>query len=173
MGMDGEEFSAEAAGFVQEYIEDRHDFLSWLNTRVERIDRGCVVMTVPYDAKLTNKPPHWRETTGDEAPSMHGGVAATLLDTAGGIAQRTMLPDPLAGGVATVNLNVNYLRRATGDLTATAEVVRSGSSIGVSTVTVESPAPHDGAGGGDPNGSDTAGETRAVATGQASYRLFP
>jgi uncharacterized protein (TIGR00369 family) len=165
--MDADEFSEEAARFVQEYIEDRHDFLAWLNTRVDRIDRGCVVMTVPYDEKLTNRPPHWRESTGDEVPSMHGGIAATLVDTAGGIAQRTALEDPLAGGVATVNLNVNYLRRATGDLTATAEVVRTGSSIGVSEVTVESPAPHDGS---DESGDD---ETRAVATGQASYRLFP
>ena len=155
--MNDDDFSQDAARLVSEYIEDRHDFLAWLNTRVERIDRGTVVMTIPYDSKLTNKPPHWGTTTGDTTPSMHGGVAATLIDTAGGVAQRTALPNPLAGGVVTVNLNVNYLRRATGDLTATAEVVRAGSSVGVSAITVE---------------SSTPGGTEAVATGQGAYRLF-
>jgi uncharacterized protein (TIGR00369 family) len=152
-----EDFSGEAASLVQEYVEDRHDFLAWLNASVERIERGTVVVTIPYDTKLTNEPPHREANAGDETPSMHGGVAATLIDTAGGIAQRTALSDPLAGGVVTVNLNVNYLRRATGDLTATAEVIRSGGTIGVSEVTVESATP---------------GGTEAVATGQAAYRLF-
>ncbi|EJN58387.1 PaaI family thioesterase [Halogranum rubrum] len=150
------EFPADAAQWVQEYIEDRHDFLAWLNTSVDHIEFGRVVMSVPFDEKLTNKPP-----SGDVEPStpqMHGGVAATLIDTAGGVAQRTTFDDPFSGGVATVNLNVNYLRRASGNLTATADVVRAGGSIGVSTITVESPTPD--------------GDTEAVATGQAAYRLF-
>ena len=152
-----DDFSGEAASLVQEYIEDRHDFLAWLNTSVDRIERGTVVMTIPYDGKLTNRSPQRDDEAGGGRASMHGGVAATLIDTAGGIAQRTALPNPLAGGVVTVNLNVNYLRRATGDLTATAEVVRAGGTIGVSDVTVESATPEG---------------TEAVATGQAAYRLF-
>jgi uncharacterized protein (TIGR00369 family) len=147
---------AEAATLVEEYIERHHDFLAWLDTRVDSIERERVVLTVPYDEKLTNRTPGWREEN-DVPAGMHGGVAATLIDTAGGIAQRTAFDDPLTGGVATVNLNVNYLRRAGGDLTATADVVRAGDSIGVSTVTVETP---------------TASGTEAVATGQAAYRLF-
>ncbi|SEO94358.1 uncharacterized domain 1-containing protein [Halogranum amylolyticum] len=154
--MPTDEFPADTARWVQEYIEDRHDFLAWLNTTVDAIDYGRVVMTVPFDEKLTNKPPAG-EVDADSL-GMHGGVAATLIDTAGGVAQRTMLDDPLDGGVVTVNLNVNYLRRASGNLTATADVVRAGGSIGVSTVTVESPTPEGG--------------TEAVATGQAAYRLF-
>jgi uncharacterized protein (TIGR00369 family) len=154
--MPSDEFPADAAQWVQEYIEDRHDFLAWLNTSVDDIEYGRVVMTVPFDEKLTNKPPSG-EVDADSL-GMHGGVAATLIDTAGGLAQRTMLDDPLNGGVATVNLNVNYLRQASGTLTATADVVRAGGSIGVSTVTVESPTPD--------------GDTEAVATGQAAYRLF-
>ena len=154
----------DAAAFVQEYIEQEHGYLSWLDTRVDALEVGRVVMSVPYDEKLTN-------TTSP--PTVHGGIAATLIDTAGGIAQRTMLDDPIAGGVATVNLNVNYLRRASGDLTATAEVVRAGGTIGVSTVTVISSIPD------DVKGNDEASrrwegtqEEEAVATGQASYRLF-
>jgi uncharacterized protein (TIGR00369 family) len=155
-GAAGDEgFPAEAAAVVQRYIEQEHGYLSWLNTRVDAIERGRVVMTIPYDEKLTNTV---------TPPTIHGGVAATLIDTAGGIAQRTVLDDPVGGGVATVNLNVNYLRRAGGDLTATAEVVRAGGTIGVSSVTVEAPVPE--------NGESASDEREAVATGQAAYRLF-
>lgn len=139
----------EATALVQRLIEEEHGYLSWLGTRVDAIERGRCVLTVPYDEKLTNT------TT---PPTIHGGVAATLVDTAGGLALRTMLEDPLSGGVATVNLNVNYLRRADGDLTATADVVRAGGSIGVSAVDVASHTPDD--------------ETKSVATGQGAYRLF-
>jgi uncharacterized protein (TIGR00369 family) len=148
-------FPAEAAAVVQRYIEQEHGYLSWLNTRVDAIERGRVVVTIPYDETLTNTV---------TPPTIHGGVAATLVDTAGGIAQRTVLEDPVGGGVATVNLNVNYLRRAGGDLTATADVVRAGGTIGVSSVTVEAPVPE--------NGGPADGDREAVATGQAAYRLF-
>ncbi|MFB6155119.1 MAG: PaaI family thioesterase [Haloferacaceae archaeon] len=144
------ELPAEAAEIVQRYIEEEHGYLSWLDTRVERIERGLVVMSVPYREELTNTV---------TPPTIHGGIAATLIDTSGGIAQRTLLDDPIDGGVATVNLNVNYLRRASGDLRATAEVIRSGGTIGWSRVTVESDTPEDEF-------------THEVATGQAAYRLF-
>ena len=149
-------FTTETKELICHHIEEEHGYLSWLDVSVEEFTADTVTMTVPYDEKLTNRTPEWRDENGVE-PGMHGGVAATLVDTAGGIAQRTAFEDPLAGGVATVNLNVNYLRRAGGDLTATAEVVRAGSSIGVSAVTVETP---------------TETGTEAVATGQAAYRLF-
>jgi uncharacterized protein (TIGR00369 family) len=153
-------FSDEAAAIVQRYIEQEHGYLSWLNTRVDTMEEGRVVMTVPYDEKLTNTV---------TPPTMHGGVAATLADTAGGIAQRTVLDDPLSAGVTTVTLNINYLRRAAGDLTATAEVVRSGSSIGVSTVTVGSAVPEADTAHAD---SDDGTDRQPVATGQSTYRLF-
>lgn len=153
-------FPPAVTGLFEEYIEDRHGYLSWLGTRVDTVEYGRVVMSIPFDEKLTNDVP--TEDTGDavtEAPQVHGGVAATLIDTAGAVAQRTLFDDPLSGGLATVNLNVNYLRPASGDLTATADVVRAGGTIGVSTVTVEGPTPN-----GD--------EWHPVATGQVSYRLF-
>jgi uncharacterized protein (TIGR00369 family) len=150
-GETGDAFPAAVARLFEEYIEDRHGYLSWLGTTVDEVDYGRVVVSVPFDEKLTNE--------ADAAePQVHGGVAATLVDTAGAVAQRTRFDDPLAGGLATVNLNVNYLRRASGDLRATAEVVRAGGTIGVSAVTVEGPAPD--------------GTTHPVATGQVAYRLF-
>ena len=153
------------AASVQEYVENRHDFLAWLNTSVDDIAVGRVVLSVPYDEKLTNRPPGWAESDGgagdgadaDRTYSIHGGVAATLVDTAGGMALRTRFDDPRTGDLATVNLNVNYLRPATGDLTATADVVRAGRSIGVSEMTVT---------------TTVDGEEKAVATGQGAYRLF-
>ncbi|ELY98684.1 thioesterase superfamily protein [Natrialba asiatica DSM 12278] len=80
------------------------------------------------------------------------------IDTAGGLALRTELERPVDSSIATINLNVNYLRPATGDLTATANVVRVGGTVGVSEVIVESTTPD--------------GETVEVATGQGSYRVF-
>jgi uncharacterized protein (TIGR00369 family) len=76
----------------------------------------------------------------------------------GGIALRPYLTDPLDDDVATINLNVNYLRPAAGDLTATAEVIRAGNTVGVSSVEAVSETPD--------------GEERPVAVGQGAYRLF-
>ena len=139
--------------FLTEYIDEYHEFLSWLGTSVDEVGPGTVTMSVPYDEKLTNVRPGVQET-----PDIHGGVAATLIDTVGGLALRTDLENPFAEDVATINLNVNYLRPATGDLTARANVVRAGSSIGVSEVVVESPTPNDG--------------PKPVAIGQGAYRIF-
>ena len=148
------EFPDGGAEFLQRYIDD-HGYLSWLGTQVESIEHDRLVMTIPFDEKLTNT----RSNGDDDTNStIHGGIAATLIDTAGGIVLRPALDDPMNEGVATINLNVNYLRPAAGDLTATAEVIRSGSSVGVSAVTVESEAPDD--------------EMTPVATGQGAYRLF-
>lgn len=135
--------------FLQSYIDEHHDFLSWLGTDVDALEKGRIVLSLPYDEKLTNARPGGSE----DRPEINGGVAATLIDTAGGLALRTTLE----GGVATINLNVNYLERATGDLTATGEVIRAGNSVGVGEVVVE---------------SETDGESQRVATGQGSYRLF-
>ena len=141
--------------FLRAYIEDHHEFLSWLDVRIESLERGRLVMSVPYTSKLTNVRPHLDDGT---RPEINGGVAATLIDTAGGFAMYPELGDPVAGGVATINLHVNYLRRATADLTATAEVVRAGGTIGVSQVTVTGETPD--------------GVVEPVATGQGAYRLF-
>jgi len=140
---------AAAVDRLRTAIEEEHGYLSWLGTSVDTVETGRIVLSVPYDEKLTN-------TT--EPPTVHGGIAATLADTAGALVQRTVFDDPETGGIATINLNINYLARATNDLTATAEVVRSGGSIGVSEMRVESPT-------GD-------GGTETVAVGQGSFRLY-
>ncbi|MCU4926554.1 PaaI family thioesterase [Halobacteria archaeon AArc-dxtr1] len=140
---------------LQHYVDDHQEFLSWIGTGVEHLDTGTLTLSIPYDEKLTNARPQAPEGT---RPDIHGGIAATLIDTAGGLSLRTELENPISADVATITLNVNYLRPATGDLTATADVVRVGSTVGVSEVVVESTTPD--------------GETREVATGQGAYRIF-
>ncbi|UPM42383.1 PaaI family thioesterase [Halocatena salina] len=144
-----EEFPDDVVAMVQQFIEQNHGYLSWLGVTVDEFTHDSMTLTIPFDEKLTNP---------TEPPTMHGGIAATLVDTAGGVALRPHLDNPLGGGVATINLNVNYLRRAAGDLTARAEVIRAGNSVGISRVTVESQTPDD--------------ETHPVAVGQGAYRLF-
>lgn len=134
---------------LQEFFEHHHDFLAWIGTQIDDIGRGTATMTVPFDEKLTNP---------TDPPTMQGGIAATLIDTAGGMACQTLLDDPFSEGVATINLNVNYLRRAATDITAHAEVIRVGSTIGWASVLVESETPD--------------GRTENVAAGQGAYRLF-
>jgi len=143
------EVPEEAVAMLQEYLENEHTFLSWLGFTVDAFEAGRMVGTIPYDEKLTNP---------TEPPTVQGGVASTLVDVVGGIALRPYLSDPIEDDLATINLNVNYLRPAAGDLTATAEVIRAGNSVGVSSVEVES--------------ETTDGETTLVAVGQGAYRLF-
>lgn len=153
----------EAAEFLRYAVEEEHGYLSWLGTEVGAVERGHIELTVPFDEKLTNLA---------SKPTIHGGVAATLIDTAGGLALRLAAEDPLAVDVATVSLNVNYLRRATGDLHASADVIRAGSTIGVSRVNVTSTVPEGVDDGDDRDWGVEEGEERLVATGQPSYRLF-
>ncbi|MDZ7731516.1 MAG: PaaI family thioesterase [Natrialbaceae archaeon] len=140
--------------YIQQYIDEYHEFLSWIGTSVEDVGPGTMTISIPYDQKLTNRRPDKPEEEAD----IQGGIAATLIDTVGGMALRTAMDDPSTGGVATINLNVNYLRPATSDLVATATVVRMGSTVGVSEVVVESETPE--------------GETKEVAIGQGAYRVF-
>jgi uncharacterized protein (TIGR00369 family) len=50
----------------------------------------------------------------------HGGVTFTLADTVGGAALVSLLDQP----VPTIDMRIDYLEAGTGDLSATADVVR-------------------------------------------------
>ena len=59
---------------------------------------------------------------------LHGGVTATLIDTAMAFAVRTRLS--IAEATATIDLTIHYLRpHITGTFTCTAKVVRAGKRI--------------------------------------------
>ncbi len=134
---------------LQSFI-DEHGYLSWLGLRVETAEAGYLELRVPFDEKLLN-PVTDRDV-------VHGGVAATLVDTAGGFALRTTLADPEDAHLVTTDLNVSYIRPAGDDLLAEATVIRSGDSMGVVRVTVQTV---------DPDGNRTE-----TAVGRTSYRLF-
>lgn len=127
-----------------------HGFLSWLGVDVESSTDGRAVLSVEVKPQLLN--------VGQlEPPPVHGGVISTLVDTASAVALRTTFDEPKAGNLTTTNMDVSYLRPATGDLEATATVVRSGRSMGVADVTVTAETPD--------------GEAE-VAVGRTNYRLF-
>lgn len=135
---------------TREVIED-HEFMSWLGLELLDLETGRAVLSIPHDEKLTN-------ITEGSRGTVHGGITATLVDTASGFALRTMFDDPLEPALTTTDLDVSYLRPARSDLRAEAEVVRAGDSMGFTEVTVYGTAPD--------------GEQKAVVTGSASYRLF-
>lgn len=84
-----------------------------------RVDPGRAVFTIEPGEHLYNP-----------IGSVHGGILATLLDSALGCAVHSTLPAGV--GYTTVDLNVTYLRPATRDggrLTCDAEMIHSGRKI--------------------------------------------
>lgn len=123
-----------------------HDHLQDLGIAIEEQSEGSVRLSLPFDDSLANP------GTG----VMQGGVVATLIDHAGGAAIRTTLADPAGTPHASTELNVSYVRPASGDLTAEASVVRSGTTMGVVEVEVT---------------STVDGEVKTVAVGRVSLHL--
>ncbi|MEU5263529.1 PaaI family thioesterase [Amycolatopsis sp. NPDC021455] len=87
--------------------------------RWERVDPGEVVAVAEPDESLYNP-----------IGMVHGGVAATMLDSVVGCAVHTTLPAGV--GYASVELKVSYLRAihaGRGEIRATGRVVKEGSRI--------------------------------------------
>lgn len=141
----GEEVRADVQAVI-----DNHDFLSWLGVDLSSFEQGRVVLELSFDEKLTN-------IVEGSKGTIHGGVTATLVDTASGFALRTTFDDPTAPALTTTDLDVQYLRPARSDLEVEAEVVRAGKSMGFTNVAVY--GFHDG-------------DRKQVVEGSASYRLF-
>ena len=66
---------------------------------------------------------------------VHGGVVASMLDAAMGVALRSMLPQ--VSNATTVSLTVNYLEPGRETLIATGKVVRSGKTLASIEATME------------------------------------
>ncbi len=132
----------EWASFVES-----HGYLSWLDIGVDHLEDGRAVLAIERNEDFENP-------TGTEGPNpVHGGIVATLIDTSSAFALRSTLENPSEAFLTTTDLNVSYLRPATGDLRAEAEVLRVGGSTGVTDVTV-------------------VGENGEAAVGRTTYRLF-
>lgn len=93
-------------------------FHAWMGMRVVEVEAGRIVLALDGADRHRNL-----------QGRIHGGVIATLADTAAGLAVRSAM-DP-GGRHVTVNLDVQYLRPArNGRLMAEGSVVRLGRSIG-------------------------------------------
>ena len=116
--MDAEEYNR--------HLLNSHDYLSDLGIEITEQGAGTATLSLPCDESILNP--------GTDV--IHGGVVATLIDHAGGVAIRTTIDDPDEIPHATTDLNVTYVRPATGDLTADATVIRSGRTMGAVAVEV-------------------------------------
>lgn len=73
-----------------------------LDMRIEEIDEGLAIISMPYDLKLV----------GDaQTGVIHGGAVSALMDTCGGAAVMSHPDAP--GGTATIDLRIDYMRAAT------------------------------------------------------------
>ena len=72
---------------------------------------------------------------GNRKGDVHGGVLAALVDLAMSQAIRSLAPD--MAGMSTINMTVNYLDTASGNLTARGRTLKFGRTIGVGEATCE------------------------------------
>lgn len=72
---------------------------------------------------------------GNRKGDVHGGVLATLADLAISQAIRSLAPD--IAGMSTINMTVNYLETASGDLVARGCTVKLGRTIAFGEATCE------------------------------------
>lgn len=77
----------------------------------------------------------FRPEYGNRKGDVHGGVLATLADLAISQAIRSLTPD--IAGMSTINMTVNYLDTASGNLVARGRTIKRGRSISVGEATVE------------------------------------
>ena len=124
-----------------------HGLFAWLDLEIERVEPGHATFVLPFDEKFANL----------SSGTVHGGVTATVLDTASGFALRSTFDEPASVRLTTTDLNVRYVRPARGDVRVTADVVRAGDSMGVTDC--EATIVHEG-------------ERTVVATGGTSYRII-
>jgi uncharacterized protein (TIGR00369 family) len=122
----------------------RTRFIATLGTTVESWSENEVRLRVPFAEHLTN-----------DGKEFHGGVIASLLDTAGASAVWAGHDFDKGARASTVSMTVNYCGRAKGDLIGIGRCVRRGRDLHFAEMRVE-----------DEHGS-------LVATGTLVYRIVP
>jgi uncharacterized protein (TIGR00369 family) len=120
---------------MNEITEERKAFaIERLNSLPLARSMGIRLVDIrPDEAVMTID---FRDDLSQPSGILHGGVTATLIDTAMAFAVRTRLPDDVP--TATIDLTVHYLRpHATGTATCRARVLRAGRKIFTVTADVE------------------------------------
>lgn len=132
---------------LRRFFEEEIPFHRSIGLQVRAAGPAGATLEVPPDPHLTGDP---------FRPAVHGGVLATLIDSAGGLAVFCAVGP--GDRVSTLDLRVDYLRPAAVDaaLTAEARVLRVGNRVAVTEVWVHQ------------------GElAAAVARGTAVYNVSP
>ena len=110
-----------------EFMETQIPFNRLIGLKVEHIERGKVVLKVPFFSQAIGDP---------FRPALHGGLLSTLADTAGGLAVFTQVQDHQV--VSTLDLRIDYLRpgQINCDLFGSSKVLRLGKRVGVTQTTL-------------------------------------
>ncbi len=102
----------------------RQGLMQHLQTRLLRVEPGCVELALPFSDKVTQ-----------QQGGFHGGAIGALADIAGGYAALTVIPEGME--VVTVEYKINFLSSFQGgELRATGKVLKSGKRIVVSSAEV-------------------------------------
>lgn len=102
----------------------KSNFFNLLNLEIKELEYGKAVIAV--------KP---QENLQQSVGLLHGGVTATLCDTAVAVALITMLP--VDADIVTIEIKINYLKAVQGkEIFACAEIIKKGNKIAVGDVIV-------------------------------------
>jgi uncharacterized protein (TIGR00369 family) len=93
--------------FARQFIQALPHAVS-LGMKLEELEEGIAVISMPYDEKLIGDP---------ETGVVHGGAVSALMDTCCGAAVMSHPSNP--AGTATIDLRIEYLRAATPGQTIT------------------------------------------------------
>ena len=101
-------------------MEQKIPFNAFLGIHVDFFSRGDIVLSLPIKPEFIGDP---------NRPALHGGLLATLADTAAGMAVFSVLPKTAT--TSTIDLRIDYLRPGNVDQTlyAKSTVVRHGSRV--------------------------------------------
>ncbi len=110
----------EKAQDILRVMEDFSPFNKLLGIKGEWVEPGRAVMILPVREDFVGDP---------RRPALHGGVISALIDTVGGAAAWSALPQ--GDSVSTVDLTVDYLEPAGlgGPLRGEAELIRKGNRV--------------------------------------------
>lgn len=107
---------------VLQAVIDTCEFDRWKGLRVEALDAGSLTLRLPFRDEIVGTP---------KVNRLHGGIVASLIDATGCY----LVIATLNKRVSTINLVVDYLRPAHGEIIAVARLVKLGRKI--CNVTVE------------------------------------
>jgi len=97
--------------------------LGWLSPTLEELALDSCVLLLPYREAITNG-----------SGTVHGGILATLADTAVAFALATNFDGKM--GFATTDLTIHFLRRARTEVRARARILKKGRRVNVGEVEI-------------------------------------